>query len=109
LIDDLFQQFLGMVTNRRALSPEALREVAQGGVFTGRRGLDLGLVDAIGGEDEAREWLASEHNIALSSPLRDQSLREPGEWWERVADRIENQTRLGATPVLDGPWAVWHY
>ena len=40
--------------------PARVRELADGRAYTGRQALQLGLVDAIGGEHEARDWLAED-------------------------------------------------
>ena len=41
----------------------ALDEVSDGRVFTGRQAVDLGLIDAIGDEDTARDWLAANRDL----------------------------------------------
>ena len=45
--------------------------VADGRVFTGRQGVDLHLVDTLGGEREAIAWLQQEKNIPKDLPVRD--------------------------------------
>jgi protease-4 len=40
-----------------------------------------GLVDAIGGEREARAWLAAERGVAASLPVRDATPRRRAEEW----------------------------
>jgi protease-4 len=108
LIDDLFQQFLGMVTTRRAFSADALAEIQLGGVFTGRRGLELGLVDVIGGEAVAQAWLESERGVAKDLPLFLRRETSDDTWLSDAIDQFENSTRFGGGSVLDGPWAIWH-
>ncbi|MBE0616526.1 MAG: signal peptide peptidase SppA [Proteobacteria bacterium] len=49
LIDDLFAQFVDAVAQGRGLSPEAVRNLADGRVYSGRQALELGLVDRLGG------------------------------------------------------------
>ena len=53
VIDDLHAQFTEVVAAERNLSPERVREVATGEVFTGRQALELGLVDILGGFEDA--------------------------------------------------------
>jgi protease-4 len=53
------------------MSDEQLQIVADGRVFTGRQGIELHLVDRLGGEREAIEWLRKEKNIAKDLPVRD--------------------------------------
>lgn len=45
---DLYAQFVGHVAQGRHLPVEKVREIADGGVFSGRRALELGLVDELG-------------------------------------------------------------
>jgi protease-4 len=75
IVKDSYNWFRGLVAERRNLSGTALDAVADGRVFTGRQALELKLVDALGNEQTAREWLAKEKNIALSTPVRDYSLQ----------------------------------
>ncbi|UCH11064.1 MAG: signal peptide peptidase SppA [Fidelibacterota bacterium] len=53
VIDDLHAQFTEVVAEERDLSLERVRELATGEVFTGRQALELGLVDILGGFDNA--------------------------------------------------------
>jgi protease-4 len=48
LSQDLYHQFVSDVAQARGLEPEAVRRVADGGVFSGRRAVELGLADQEG-------------------------------------------------------------
>jgi len=69
LIDESHQWFRGLVEDRRGLNGSKLDTVADGRVFTGRLALDLGLIDAIGGFDEAMEYLDSLDSIEAKLPV----------------------------------------
>jgi protease-4 len=71
LIEDLFSMFVDMVAKRRDMAPARARALADGRVFSGRQGLKVGLIDAIGGEEEARAWLSDVRKIRLTVPVRD--------------------------------------
>lgn len=71
VVRDLHEQFMAKVSAGRNMPPERVRELADGRVFTGREALSLGLVDAIGGEPEARAWLAAERQVPAGLPVRD--------------------------------------
>ena len=58
LVNDMYDQFVGMVATGRHMDPAKVRSLADGRAYTGRQALGLGLVDAIGGEREAKDWLA---------------------------------------------------
>jgi len=51
------ERFYRKVAEARSLSPERVRELAGGRVYSGRKALELGLVDRIGGIPEALRWL----------------------------------------------------
>jgi protease-4 len=53
VLDDMHEQFIGAVAEGRRLSRDAVRALADGRLYTGRRAKELGLVDALGGLDEA--------------------------------------------------------
>ncbi len=52
-VDTIYDQFLNRVAEGRDLPLEAVRELAEGRVWTGAQALDLGLVDLLGGQDAA--------------------------------------------------------
>jgi protease IV len=75
IVLDSYAWFKDLVKDRRKLSDEQLARVSDGRVFTGRQGMPLKLVDEIGNERTARDWLAKEKNIPISTPVRDYSLQ----------------------------------
>lgn len=58
LIDTSYGQFVRTVAEGRNLSEAAVREFADGRVFTGEQALALGVVDRLGSEEDARIWAA---------------------------------------------------
>ena len=71
LVDDSFTWFKALVKERRAMSDEQLQVVSDGRVFTGRQGMEVHLVDRLGGEREAIDWLQKEKNVTKDLPVRD--------------------------------------
>ncbi len=69
LIDESYTWFRDLVKERRGLSDVKLDEVANGGVFTGRMALKLGLIDAIGGFDVATQFLDSHDSVEEGLPV----------------------------------------
>lgn len=63
LIDSSYGQFIKAVASARGLSPETVRSFADGRVFTGEQALELGLVDRLGSEEDAKRWLAELVNL----------------------------------------------
>ena len=63
LVMDMYDQFIDIVATGRHMDPARVRALADGRAYTGRQALTLGLVDAIGGEADARDWLAAEKGV----------------------------------------------
>lgn len=108
VVDDVYAMFKDMVQERRQLDPEQLAAVTDGAIFTGRQALANGLVDALGGEVEARDWLERARGVSASLPTRD--LEIPGPERE-LADLLGTVTRkmlFAERLSLDGLVSVWH-
>jgi protease-4 len=107
VVKDIYDWFVSLVVERRAMArPDALG-VADGRVFTGRQALEAGLLDAIGGEEAARAWLYEAHGLDEDLPVDDiHGYREE----DMVSDFTSRITRslVPARLSLDGLIAVWH-
>jgi protease-4 len=75
MVQDSFRWFLGLVEDRRKLQPAQLATVSDGRVFTGRQALTQRLIDQIGGEQEATQWLSENKGISKDLDILDW---EPG-------------------------------
>jgi protease-4 len=110
LVADMYDQFVGMVAAGRHMDPAKVRELADGRAYTGRQALQVGLVDAIGGETEARRWLATK-GIPADLPVRDV---EEGGLARRLffgdfGGVLSSLVKIFFSQwvTLDGPWALW--
>ncbi len=56
LIDISYQQFVQTVAEARNLTVETVKSFADGRIFTGEQALQLGIVDRLGTEEDARRW-----------------------------------------------------
>lgn len=59
MILDTYDWFVDLVAERRPMERGEALALANGAVFSGRQSLDYKLVDGLGGESEAIEWLES--------------------------------------------------
>jgi protease IV len=75
IVKDSYAWFRGMVQARRKIDGDLLERVADGRVFTGRQAIDLKLIDTLGAEQTAVDWLVKEKGIDPKTPVRDWSLR----------------------------------
>ncbi len=71
VVDDTYDWFVALVAERRNLDEAQARRLADGRIVTGRQALEAKMVDAIGGEPEARAWLASQKDISEDLPVVD--------------------------------------
>jgi len=69
LIADLNAQFSGDVATQRKLSKEAVALIADGRAMTGARAKALGLVDELGGQEEAVDYLKARTGLSGDVPL----------------------------------------
>ena len=111
LVADMYEQFVGMVAADRHMDPARVRELADGRAFTGRQALALGLVDALGDEADARDWLATARGMPRSLPVEDvetRSLTERalGASFGPLLQGIM-KTFVGQGVRLDGAAAIW--
>ncbi len=107
LVGDMYDQFVGMVAEARHMDAEQVRGLADGRAYTGRQAQKLGLVDEIGGEIEAREWLARERSVPVSVPADD---LKPGGLYDRtVGATLSGLFRSALSGVVPsaGVWAIW--
>jgi len=58
LIDTSYLQFVETVAEGRNLSVEKVKTFADGRIFTGQQAVELGVVDRLGTEEDARRWAA---------------------------------------------------
>jgi protease-4 len=122
MILDSYDWFVGLVADRRPLSRAEVLTLADGSVFTGRQALEKKLVDSLGGEREAANWLVTKgvspdlrviewepeeegSVLFLGSSLAEiagQALGLPGHGGEFIRE-------IGADRLfLDGLVSVWH-
>ena len=63
LIDKLHEEFISSVSQNRKLSIEQVRSLADGFVFLGMEAKEKGLIDELGGREEALHYLEQKLNI----------------------------------------------
>ena len=78
---------------------EAVREFADGRVFTGEQAVNLGLIDRLGTEEEARRWVAE---LAELDPEKAEcrTIEEPKPLWSRILGG-ENRVKSGLPAAID--------
>ena len=117
MIADSHAWFVEKVAERRGLSVDEARRLADGRIYSGRRARELKIVDALGGEEAAKTWLVTERRISADAEIvewtADDTLEELGLSgrlatafaWIGKLDRIV--ARLGDLAPLEGMVRVW--
>lgn len=106
IVGDLYEQFVAMVAAGRHMDPARVRALGDGRPYTGHQALPLGLIDAIGTEDDARDWLAASAGVPRRLPLHEIK-------WTTKRDRFVSlagsvlKTMIPQGLTLDGAVALW--
>lgn len=105
---DMYDMFVGMVAERRHLALDVARKLGDGRVYTGRQAVENKLVDGIGGEAEARDWLAESKGIARSTPVRDVKIDRPDDDLPGILGKAAGKALFSERLTLDGLVSLWH-
>jgi len=95
LIEETFIWFKDLVAERRNLSGTALDAATTGGIFSGRKAVENGLIDALGGEATAREYLESVTPTLSELTVEEWTLSEPEPWYSGTLS-----TLIGINPLV---------
>ncbi len=96
-IDDFYEIFVERVAVTRRMPVSEVKKVAEGRVYTGRDALDLNLVDALGGLDEAIQAARKMANIPPSAELKIVHYPRPSS----LGEIFESFSSVGVTQVSD--------
>jgi protease-4 len=112
MVLETHEWFVGLVAERRKLDRAVVARLADGRVYSGRSALTFGLIDRLGAEPEARQWLAATHGIPLNLPVREVASEPPASMMAELlgsaASGLFGKTLLTERLRLDGLVSVWH-
>ncbi len=98
-VEDTYARFVNLVARGRDMAPEEVEAIAQGHVWSGRKALDLGLVDGLGHLNRAVEAAAERAGIDAYKVV---TIDEPLSTQEKILMRLFDE--LGFSPH---PAAAW--
>jgi protease-4 len=118
VLDRIYDDFVERVSKARGMEPATVDAIGRGRVFTGVQAWDNGLVDVVGGFDEA---LVEAKKLADIEPDADVQLIDfprPMPWWQQLAkrrigdeaaigERLEALERWLSAGTVATPGAVW--
>jgi len=112
LVDESHAWFVDLVAKRRGMDPGKAAQLADGRIYTGATAASNGLIDALGGDQAAREWLQKTHGIDLDVPLMPVEYGDEELIWRRAlssaASLLTGKSILPEGVTLDGLISVWH-
>ena len=100
LIDVSYGQFVSTVATARKLDEDIVRGFADGRIFTGAQALELGVVDRLGTEADARRWAAE---LVDLDPDKTEvhNIEEPKPFWNKLIPG-NNQAAVWLSPRMQG-------
>jgi protease-4 len=120
-VQDAKLWFFGLVEKRRKIAPDSIPGLTDGRIYSGRQAVQLKLVDEIGDERAAIDWLAKERQVPKGLKVVDwqpesessglfgwlfQSLA--GAFGFSAEKLIGLVGQISSTLKLDGLVSVWH-
>ncbi len=108
VVASYYANFLEMVVDRRKLDDKTKEIISSGRVFTGTQALELNLIDALGGEDEAMAWLEENHEISKDISVKSVwPQRKQNSIWGQLQSAIESFSLTKLAYPLDGLLLIW--
>lgn len=78
-VEEGYGRFITIVAEGRKMTPDSVRQIAEGRVWDGRNALDLGLIDALGTLDDAIAAAAELADLTDYEPVYIQDLSSPAQ------------------------------
>ncbi|MBL6933749.1 MAG: signal peptide peptidase SppA [Rhodospirillales bacterium] len=108
VVMDMYAMFVDMVAERRKIPLEKVKVLADGRVYSGRQALANGLIDAIGSEADAVDWLVESRKIQPGLPVQDVKIERQGQEWRQFFNGLVGKTLFSERVRLDGLVSLWH-
>lgn len=100
-VEHVYTRFLSLVADARDSTPSAIHEIAQGRVWTGKKALELGLVDELGDLNDA---IASAATLAGINDYRVNYRRKPLSMIEQVMMEIRGNVHAAVGAIGIQSW-----
>lgn len=110
VVDDFYETFVDMVASERNLDRAEALQLADGRVYTGPQALELGLIDELGGEKEAMEWLKGELKLTENEELpirKREPEREKSSGFGGFVGQVAKSLSIFPQIQLDGLVSIW--
>lgn len=107
-VNEVKKWFLGIITERREISINNLNEISKGGIYTGKQAISLNLIDEIGGEKEALNWLVHYKGIMKELPIIEIDDMSKNQQFCCSFFSFFQKILNSSNESLDGFLSVWH-
>jgi protease-4 len=108
VIKDFFSWFVDIVTTRRNLPRETVEVLADGRIYTGRQALKVKLIDELGGDEEAVDWMIKNKGLRAGLEIKDVKIeKESGSLFEEITQMANGKFGTHFLQKLDGLAAIW--
>ncbi|WP_038035961.1 signal peptide peptidase SppA [Thermopetrobacter sp. TC1] len=120
LVRQSYDWFVALVAKRRGLDRDAVLKLADGRVYLGKDARSKGLIDAIGDEEAAKDWLVKEKGLKDSLKIVERKPKKLPEelglgfsliqWGAKFFgfDAVLERGQFSQGLALDGLLALWH-
>jgi protease-4 len=81
IVNESRDWFVQIVKERRKLSDDVLNEVKTGRIYTGRQAVKIRLIDAIGDEETAKNWLHEQRKVSKDLKVVDWKVDDSSNWY----------------------------
>jgi protease-4 len=103
LVDRIYEQFLTKVAEGRQLPRERVHEIGQGRVWSGEEALKLGLVDELGGLQEAARFAAEKAGVG--SDYRMDLPEAPKPFLQQLMESLDETPKPKAHSAVEPLWS----
>jgi protease-4 len=87
VLDRTYDHFVNLVAEARNMPPEQVHALGEGRVFTGEQALANGLIDEVGGFEEALATARELAGIQPDAPVRLVEFPKARPWWQQMIGR----------------------
>ena len=108
IISDIHTMFINLVAERRDMDKTKAKLLSNGQIYTGRQAYANGLIDSLGGEEEARNWLVSAKGINKDIPLKEIVVERDRDFIREILGDFVGKTMISSRLRLDGLISLWH-
>lgn len=118
MVQDSFAWFTGLVAERRKLPLDKVKILSDGRVYTGRQAVAEKLIDELGGEEKAIDWMKREKKLSDGIEVKDWAVPSEDKGLFGLGLRITSGAlkamglpdlaKQAQLQKLDGLVSVWH-